>query len=241
MAKQGGNTKPVGTPSGAKSGKGIATTPTEPSSRAERRAEQLKNKRADRRKQYQRHQREWMLTKIGAAVVVLVLVGGLGYAGYAYNKDKQLNQIPDGVQTFNYTGGQHTRTPDEPVEYTETPPVGGTHDSVWQNCGYYSQPIDNWHGVHSLEHGAVWITYRPDLPQDQIDKLKQIAEKQTYILVSPYPDLPAPVVASAWNNQLQLDSANDSGLDQFVRYFRQGPQTPEPGAACSGGTSETAA
>jgi hypothetical protein len=144
------------------------------------------------------------------------------------------------VQTFNYVGGQHTRMPDEPVEYTETPPVGGPHDSVWQNCGYYSQPIDNWHGVHSLEHGAVWITYRPDLPQEQIDELKQIAEKQTYILVSPYPDLPAPVVASAWNNQLQLDSANDSGLDQFVRYFRQGPQTPEPGAACSGGTSETA-
>jgi hypothetical protein len=56
------------------------------------------------------------------------------------------------------------------------------------------------------------------------------------VLVSPYPDLPAPVVASAWGKQLQLDSANDPRLEQFVSAFREGPQTPEPGAPCTGGT-----
>lgn len=241
MAKKGASAKPAEAAKSSNNGKSEATNPTAPVTRAERRASQAKSTREVRRKQHQRNQREWLLTKIGAALVAVILVGGLSYAGYAYNRDKQLNKIPSGVQTFNYTGGQHTRTPEEPVEYTETPPVGGTHDSTWQNCGYYSQAIYNWHGVHSLEHGAVWITYRPDLPQDQVDDLKKIAEEKSYILVSPYPDLPAPVVASAWNNQLQLDSAIDSRLDQFVRYFRQGPQTPEPGAACSGGTSKTVA
>jgi hypothetical protein len=37
-----------------------------------------------------------------------------------------------------------------------------------------------------------------------------------------------------------LDSTEDPRLEQFVSAFRQGPQTPEPGAPCMGGTSKTA-
>jgi hypothetical protein len=46
-------------------------------------------------------------------------------------------------------------------------------------------------------------------------------------------------VASAWGKQLQLQSVNDPELKQFVDFFEQGPQTPEPGAPCSGSTSAT--
>ncbi len=142
---------------------------------------------------------------------------------------------PEGVQTFGTLSRDHTELP---VTYPQTPPVGGAHSPVWQNCGFYDKPVGNVHGVHSMEHGAVWITYQPDLPADQVDILRKQAQ-QSYVLVSPYPGLPSPVVASAWSNQLKLDSASDPRLDQFVRYFRQGPQTPEPGAPCTGGTSAT--
>jgi Protein of unknown function (DUF3105) len=47
-----------------------------------------------------------------------------------------------------------------------------------------------------MEHGAVWITYRPDLPMEQAEKIKSLAQK-SYVLATPYPGLPAPVVASA--------------------------------------------
>lgn len=53
--------------------------------------------------------------------------------------------------------------------------------------------------------------------------------------MSPYPDLPAPVVATAWGEQIRLDGVDDLRLGQFVSAFRQGPQTPEPGTACTGG------
>ena len=89
-----------------------------------------------------------------------------------------------------------------------------------------------------MERGAVWITYQPDLPSDQVEVLKNLAHDNTYVLVSPFPDSPAPVVASAWGKQLQLDSATDPRLDQFVSAFREGTQTPEPGAPCIGGTGE---
>jgi Protein of unknown function (DUF3105) len=142
---------------------------------------------------------------------------------------------PEGVKTFHNLSRRHT---EGPVNYPQTPPVGGPHSPVWQNCGFYSEPVRNENAVHSMEHGAVWITYRPDLPQEQVDKLRELAESQSYVLVSPYPGLPSPVVASAWGKQLRLDSANNPRLEQFIRAYRQGPQTPEPGAPCSGGVAQ---
>lgn len=139
---------------------------------------------------------------------------------------------PAGVQTFEIASADHV---DGQVDYEQTPPVGGNHNAVWQNCGFYAEPIESEFAVHSLEHGAVWITHRPDLPEDQIDALRDRAAR-SYVLVSPWEgELPAPVVATAWGKQLPLQSASDPALAEFVDYFAQGPQTPEPGAVCSGG------
>ena len=146
---------------------------------------------------------------------------------------------PESVKTYDVgSAGKHT--PGD-VDYEQTPPAGGPHNPVWQNCGFYDKPIRDESAVHSLEHGAIWITYSPDLPQDQVNELKDIAESQSYILASPYPDLPdnTPVVASAWGKQVALDGANDPDLESFIQAYRQGPQTPEPGAVCTGGTSAT--
>ena len=124
----------------------------------------------------------------------------------------------------------------EPVTYTENPPTGGQHDPAWLNCGTYDEPVRNENAVHSMEHGAVWITYRPDLPESQVTELRSLVENQSYGLLSPYPDLPAPVVVSAWGKQLQVQNASDKRIDLVLETYLQGPQTPEPGAACSGGT-----
>lgn len=140
---------------------------------------------------------------------------------------------PPGVQSFTVAERTHVQ---EPVAYPQSPPVGGNHAPIWQNCGFYDAPIAGENGVHSLEHGAVWITYRPGLSADQIEAVRRLAYSQTHILVSPLPDLPAPVVASAWGRQLQLDSVADPRLEEFVRAFRLGRNAPERGGPCTGGT-----
>lgn len=141
------------------------------------------------------------------------------------------SDIP-GVEVFtNIPAGQHVPGP---VSYPQTPPVGGPHNPIWLNCGIYDQPVANEHAVHSMEHGAVWVTYRPDLAQDDVTKLRDLVNGQQYVLLSPYPNLPNPVVASAWGLQLKLDKADDPRLAQFIREYANGPQNPEPGAPCSG-------
>jgi hypothetical protein len=126
------------------------------------------------------------------------------------------------------------------VDYPQTPPVGGNHAPIWQNCGFYAQPVADETAVHSMEHGAVWITYKPDLLQSQLESLQQLARGQSYVLVSPRSDLPTSVVASAWGRQLQLESVDDARLKQFVIAFRNGDQAPERGGPCSGGRGSPA-
>jgi len=116
-----------------------------------------------------------------------------------------------GVQHFEVTERAHVQTP---VAYPQTPPVGGNHAPVWQNCGFYAMPIAHENAVHSLEHGAVWITCRANLPQKEVEALHQLARRQPYLLVGPLPDGPAPVAASAWGHQLQLESIRDPRLGQ---------------------------
>jgi hypothetical protein len=175
------------------------------------------------------------------AYVIIGLIAAVFIAGFAalviLDARQQGGGAPPGeVQTFDVgPANQHTQAD---VDYEQNPPVGGEHNPVWQNCGYYSEPIGDENAVHSLEHGAVWITYSPDLPQDEVELLRDTAESQTFVLVSPREGLPSPVVASAWGKQLALESAEDPALEQFIGAYRQGPDTPEPGAACTGGIGQ---
>lgn len=143
---------------------------------------------------------------------------------------------PAGTQTFADLEQTHV---DTPVDYPQTPPVGGPHNPVWQTCAFYDTAIMTERGVHSMEHGAVWITYSPDLDAASIDTLKALQASGEEVLVSPFEGLPTPVVASAWGKQLQVETADDPALVQFVAYFDNGPQTPEKNTPCAQGTDET--
>ena len=165
---------------------------------------------------------------IGATTVVLV-----GEQRRAAEVTEAASGDIEGVATFSDLSASHVQ---QPVQYEQTPPVGGDHAGVWANCGTYTEPIANELGVHSLEHGAVWITYSSDLPAEQVQQLAELAEGNTYVLLSPFDGMPEePVVASAWGAQLALETADDPRLEQFLVKYQQGEQTPEPGAPCTGG------
>ena len=142
---------------------------------------------------------------------------------------------PQGTETIEVGAASHVQGQ---VDYDQDPPAGGDHNDVWQNCGFYDEPVTPEMAVHSLEHGAVWITHDPDLPESEVRQLRNIARGQSYVLVSPYEGLDDPVVATAWGRQIRLDSADDARLEEFIAAFRQGDQAPEPGAPCSGGQGQ---
>lgn len=177
-------------------------------------------------------ERRTRLLWIGATTAVILVIAGV--VTFAVVRDVSNRPSLDAVQTYEVSAN-HVQTP---VDYEQTPPVGGDHNPVWLNCGVYDEPVPNELAVHSLEHGAVWITHSPDLPAGEVEQLVDSVPDE-YVVVSPYEGLPAPVVASAWGHQLELDGVADPRLAEFIREYRQGPQTPEPGAACTGGSDGT--
>jgi hypothetical protein len=200
--------------------------------KAQARREHLQRMRADQ----QRKERRTAFLMWGAGGLIIVLL--VGVVGFYLVRDRQQNSL-DAVANYSYDAGQHVWNT---VSYKETPPVGGEHNNYWQRCDVYDKPIHSEHAVHSMEHGAVWITYRPDLPTQQVEALKKVATstgQQDYMLVSPFPNLPAPIVASSWGHQLKLDSPEDPKLSAFIKKFQNGKDTPEPGATCFGNDAIT--
>ncbi|GHJ49480.1 membrane protein [Catellatospora sp. TT07R-123] len=198
---------------------------------------------------------------VGALVLLLCLCGVAGVIGFVALRDKaehgasatgtpgggdpavpwqeQLAGI-SGVQAYTPGALSRKHVAEDAATYPQSPPVGGDHADVWQNCQgtVYSAPLPNARAVHSLEHGAVWIAYRPDLDAAQVKKLSDRVAGHDYMLMSPYPGLDAAVSVQAWGYQLKVDSVDDPRIDAFVTAARINAG-PEPGAPCAGGTTET--
>lgn len=157
------------------------------------------------------------------AVVAAVVVTQLGRA--------RLPSTIEGLQTF--TGLSRDHAIDIDLAATGRPPAGGTHHPQWQNCGVYREPVETIVAIHSLEHGAVWLTYDPELPAEQVAQLEAYAEGDPYVLVSPYPGQESPIIATAWGAQVDIEGVPDPRIDLFVQTYRDAG--PEPGAVCAGG------
>ncbi len=184
----------------------------------------------------------WAWLAGGAALLVL-LVGGLLYLGYgsgpaAVAADGDI----DGVKILADPGRGHQ---DGDIAYNDLVPAGGLHNPEWLNCGIYDAPVRNENVIHSLEHGAVWIAYRPELPAEEVNSLRELVRDEQrrlgerMIVLAPKPGLQTPIIATAWRVQLELENAGDERLDQFVQRYQRGPFYPEPGATCTfGGVGE---
>jgi len=123
-----------------------------------------------------------------------------------------------------------------PVKYDTTPPTGGNHSQIVADCTgtVYPKAIANENAVHMLEHGAVWITYKPGLAGDQVASLAKLVNGVDHTAMSPYPGLKTNISLQAWNYQLFVDNASDPRIQQFIGAFRANPKTtPEAGASCA--------
>lgn len=179
-----------------------------------------------RRQEYERRQRQRMLIIGSLIALVVVSLAVLVYLRFGQPHVEGVTEL-----------GPQSRTHDISVviEAGPRPPAGGTHHPNWQNCGIYTEPVEDRYAIHSLEHGAVWLTYQPDLAAEEVAALQNLVGGQSHILMSPYPSQDVPVVMTAWGLQMAVDSLPDDRIAEFIRRYRMGPQTPEPGASCTGG------
>ncbi|GAA2392939.1 DUF3105 domain-containing protein [Streptomyces coeruleofuscus] len=203
-----------------------------------------------RRAEQARERRNRILTITASVVIVCGLVaggvvlvrsqsdGGSDTAASDSSAKGKFVTGKDGVKKWEGELARNHVT--KAVKYASVPPVGGDHNQAWMNCNgdVYTKEINNTNAVHSLEHGAVWVTYNADAKKADIDALAAKVKKTPYTLMSPLDGQKGPIMLSAWGHQRTVTGASDPDVDKFFEKFVQGEQTPEPGAACTNGLSQ---
>ncbi len=172
----------------------------------------------------------------------LLWIGGsalvAGLVAVVFLSSPLVRGVPEGTEHVAVAAPEHV---DGDIHVDGEVPAGGPHDAIWQNCGFYDTEIRSENAVHSLEHGAVWITYEPGIAEDQVRQLGGFTGGFDKVLVSPVAGQGSPIIVTAWSNQLELADAGDGRLAQFVNEFEGSFDSPEPGGRCNGGIGTPAA
>ena len=159
--------------------------------------------------------------------LVVLLVGFIGLIIWERTNGEPEPPRP-GVEQSDQ-GREHARK-----EYGgDEPPTSGPHaDPVaW---GLYRTEIRDDEALHNLEHGGVYVSYRPDLPEDEVDKLKALlfapysdSEFQPRkIIMAPRENNKAPIVLSSWLRSEKLENFDAEKIKEYVT--RNTGKSPEP-------------
>lgn len=158
------------------------------------------------------------------SIVVAAIIAVGGYAGYVYIS-KTLD-IPETGQAYPIEGAAHVADGAK-VEYRTNPPSSGNHYGVPANWGVYDHEIPDEAAVHNLEHGGIWISYKPSMPSDEIKKIVDLVKNySSKIILTPRAKNDLPIALVSWGRIHKLDSFNEDVIKNFIsKYKNTGPET----------------
>lgn len=172
---------------------------------------------------------------IGLATL-LILVGGVWLVSVTGKKEQEkLSKLLMG-EVIADQGRNHV--PDGTKEdYNSNPPTSGPHYANPQSGGIYDKPIPDGNLIHSMEHGAVILWYKPidstnqnqsteatdsakaiGLSGQDIERLKQIfgSASVTKKIMMPRDNMDTPVALTSWGRLLKLSAIDESQIKAFI-------------------------
>jgi Protein of unknown function (DUF3105) len=149
-----------------------------------------------------------------------------------------------------------------PLEYATNPPSGGDHWALWADYAKYTAPVPREMYVHNLEHGGVVLSYRckdacpavvaaiESVFDAAVDPFCFTQTPRARVVITPDPDLPAPIAASAWGATYVATCIDTPSLLAFVnrsidhgteRICAGNSNPADVAAACGGSRSSSSA
>ena len=154
--------------------------------------------------------------KILLPIILLIVLSVLGY--------NQIFKTPsiimeDMSQSIPIQNRDHINQSETLQVYNSNPPTSGPHAGAIKG-GFYSEEILDINGVHNLEHGFIWITYR-NISPNAIATLKKIAKRYSgRVLVSERMANDTQIAMASWG---RLDKMTESTFDEdyALRFIKK--------------------
>ncbi len=121
--------------------------------------------------------------------------------------------------------------------YNSNPPTSGPHYGNPAQKGIYKKELPDEQLIHNLEHGYIWISYRPSASSEIIRQLENFYGFSKKIIVEPRAANDKIISLVAWNWLDKFDPASGDSLDDaelkrigdFIdAYINRGPEPNAP-------------
>ena len=192
-------------------------------SKKELRMQRREERRNTEEKVQQKKKVMYVLWWIAGIALFGALIGGIVWAIIA-NKPAPLGE--DFSRAMPDEGATHV-TEGEKVTYQSQPPTSGDHWPDPLRDGIYDIEKPDEAIVHSLEHGRIWISYRPDIPDEIKEQVRAIAKREVRVIVTPRAANATDIALAAWNrlDTFSKEEFNESRVRDFIRRYRdKGPE-----------------
>lgn len=156
--------------------------------------------------------------------LILIAVFGLTVFGIYYFFSQPTGPLPG--EFFKAQNRDHIEVGAQHDSYNSNPPTGGWHYLQPAVSGIYDKELPDEQLVHNLEHGHIWIAYKPGLAKDQIESLIKIAKSyKSKIIVTPRTANDTPIAIVSWEYLLKLDNFDETQIKAFIKAHRgKGPE-----------------
>lgn len=138
------------------------------------------------------------------------------------------------VEEFEIEGTNHVG-PGEKVSYNTNPPTSGSHWATPADWRFNDNELPDEQLVHNLEHGGIWITYKPsliaqgsneDLDEASINRLKDIAKNNSNsVVITKRDNNDNPIVVASWGRMMKLSEVDEALIQKYIdTYINKSPE-----------------
>lgn len=158
--------------------------------------------------------------KVITGIVLLTLVIIVGGVWLSSKKGAEIQEKlakPMMGTKMEDEGANHVARDEEHPAYKSNPPTSGWHWAGVAGPGIKSEPVPDELVLHSMEHGAAVLWYKADLPESDIETLKNVFQDASgKKIMLPREDLDVPVALTSWGYLLKLQTIDEQIIKEFI-------------------------
>ena len=116
------------------------------------------------------------------------------------------------------------------VTHQSNPPTSGNHWPIPLFPKLYDVEKPDEAIIHSLEHGRVWISYKPSIPEETKQELTKLLQGRAGVILTPRLANDTDIALAAWGRLDTFNISQDGTIKEdrilnFVnRYLNKGPE-----------------